>query len=283
MIYALAILSLATSASRTTSMRLSAVEIPETPTTPGPEIDIAATADNDLRRQKNCALCLIGGISRRTHDLNIERSVSASKLADYINFFSVWNATQRHIIHHNQNFCSFKVFMHSWEVGLKNIFSKLYQPEVMLVENNSIYEEEISKRFTSSWKHRSAYSHLSAALSRKKCLTLVKEYEKEGLNNSFDVVVTYRPDVLLWKDMKLAPKLPSLRTNIYVNGYTGGDFHFIMNSINAQRFSKLYDYGFNGGFVAKHAWIGHYIKTQMKMSITPDDIFPGRDQEVIGK
>ena len=53
MIYALAILSLAASASafsarsasRTTSMRLSAVQMPETPTTPGPEEDIAAAAE----------------------------------------------------------------------------------------------------------------------------------------------------------------------------------------------------------------------------------------------
>lgn len=59
-----------------------------------------------------------------------------------------------------------------------------------------------------------------------------EEYERHN-GIKYDMVVLYRPDVLLWKDMDLASY--DVSEGVFVNAHPnfGGHFHFVMSSSDA--------------------------------------------------
>jgi hypothetical protein len=96
------------------------------------------------------------------------------------------------------------------------------------------------------------------------------------------MVIVYRYDVLLWKDIVLSNYDLS---EIYVNAHhdSNGDFHFIMNSDNASNFKYLYDSIKLGNHYRMHFWIKNYVNHYMKKNLIMDEIIPGNHQEVIRK
>ena len=77
--------------------------------------------------------------------------------------------------------------------------------------------------------NKDSYGGVSHALSVKKSIELKEEYEKET-NVSYDIVILYRYDILLWKDMILN-KYNNLENIVHSNGFLNGqgDFHFVIN------------------------------------------------------
>ena len=57
----------------------------------------------------------------------------------------------------------------------------------------------------------------------------MEEYSKEK-DVKYDLIISYRYDVLLWKDLNLNSYI-DLDNTVYVNAHVNcdGDFHFIMN------------------------------------------------------
>ena len=112
---------------------------------------------------------------------------------------------------------------------------------------------------------------------------LKEDYEKEN-NMKYDIVILYRYDVLLWKDMNLK-QYTGLDDTIYVNAHGGGngDFHFIMNHDNSHNFKNLIYSIPMGNEYRMHYWIQNYILNYMKINLKMDDIKPGIHQEVLRK
>ena len=115
----------------------------------------------------------------------------------------------------------------------------LYQPISYLFEDNQLYKNEISEKINQP----DEYAGPSQCLSIKKSIQLKEEYEKFN-HFTYDKVILYRYDLLLWKPMLL--KEYDVKQYIYVNKDIimpiKSDLHFVMSSKNASVFSTLYDY-----------------------------------------
>lgn len=99
---------------------------------------------------------------------------------------------------------------------------------------------------------------------------------------NYDLVIIYRPDILLLKDINLK-NYDSQK--IYVNRFLDcqGDFHFIMNITNAKIFKNLYNSLDNGNCHETHFWIKNYVTKFMNRLLIEDEIVAGIDQEVLRK
>jgi hypothetical protein len=117
----------------------------------------------------------------------------------------------------------------------------------------------------------------------KKSIELKEAYEKEN-NIIYDIVILYRYDVLLWKNIILN-KYVNLNDNLYVDAHfnCNGEFHFVMNGYNSKNFKYLYDSIKLGNDYKMHFWIKNYVINYMKKILIMDDIFPGRHQELLRK
>ena len=146
-------------------------------------------------------------------------------------------------------------------------------------EDNRKYNDEISSLCTPN-----NFSGVSQALAIKKTIELKEEYEKEQ-NIKYDIVILYRYDVLLWKNMILNEYESIFDNDIYVNAHSdcNGDFHFVMNNNNSYEFKYLYDSIKLGNACIMHYWIKNYVLNFMKKTIIMDKIVPGKNQEVIRK
>ena len=127
----------------------------------------------------------------------------------------------------------------------------------------------------------SNFSNISKAFSMKKSIELMEDY-KLNHNIKYDLIINYRADLFLSKDMLLDNYDRNL---IYVNAYKDcmGDFHFIMNEENVNIFKYLFDSVDHGNEPLVHLWIKNYINNYMNKSIFEDDIHAGKDQEVLRK
>ena len=114
----------------------------------------------------------------------------------------------------------------------------------------------------------------------KKSLELKESHE---IDHSFkyDMVIVYRYDVLLWKNIILNNY--NVNNNIYVNAWDGScnaDYHFIMSNDNAFNFKYLFDSVYNHKNQHKfHHWIKNYIVNIMKCHLVEDEIRVGLHQE----
>ena len=128
------------------------------------------------------------------------------------------------------------------------------------------------------------YGQVAMCISFKRVTELLQSYVEES-DTEYDLVVLYRYDVLLWKDMKLSEYSPA---NLYVNGDTKGhgvgDFHFVMNYENALEFGLgLYDSISENNPPKDHKVIKGYVQNYMNKQLTMDNIIAGEHQEVIRK
>jgi hypothetical protein len=225
--------------------------------------------------KKRVALCMTGAVSSMHADSRGVGDVYRSK--QYVDYTKCYNSIKKFIIEPNLDAYEFDVFCHCWNTDLEENISDLYSPRKKLFEDNTLYVPELLKRCPNP----AEFSSISKALSVKKCIELKQEYEIEH-NMEYDLVIVYRYDLLLWKQMPL-DTYSNLDGNIYVNAGTSdcnGDFHFVMNSKVSDIFKNLYDSGIT---CKMHKWIKDYIVEALKLNITNDQILPGVHQEVMRK
>jgi hypothetical protein len=222
------------------------------------------------------ALCLRGAIAKTSGIFLTANSLYRE--GNYINFKACYNSIVKHMIEPNKD-CSFDTFIHSWNTDLQQDLCDLYHPKKFLFENNSVYNEEISKKILKL----TDFSGLSFALSIKKAIQLSEEYQQEN-NFKYDLVIIYRPDLILFKDINMTDYDVQ---KIYSNGNSGedpqGDFHFIMNPEFANQFKGLYDSNEKGNPHKAHFWIKNYINNYMHQELIADNIIAGTHQEVLRK
>lgn len=216
------------------------------------------------------AICLRGAISKIGGAFTTYNNFKSQ--ASYINYQACYNSTVKHILEANSD-CHFDFFIHSWNPDLQSNLIKLYNPKGFLFENNDLYKEEINTKI----KTPNDYGGISASLSMKKSIEL--------LNDNYDLIILYRPDVLLMQDIDFSLYH---QDKIYVNGALGpdgwtNDFHFIMNVDNIMKFKSLYDSIELGNHHNTHYWINNFVKNIMGKKLTPDTIQPGLHQEVLRK
>lgn len=218
------------------------------------------------------ALCMRGAISKQESFL---RENALYNEGSYVDYKSCYHSIVKHII--QANHCSIDIFCQSWNPDLKDDLLQLYNPVKYNFEDNRRYNEEIK----SFCEEPNEFGGISQALAMKKSIELKEEYEKEN-NIKYDVVILYRYDVLLWKDIVLSTYAMN---EIYVNAHSdsNGDFHFIMNSENASEFKYLYDSVKLGNPCRTHFWIKNYVHHFMKKNLLMDQIVPGHHQEVLRK
>jgi hypothetical protein len=225
------------------------------------------------------ALCLRGAISKK-HNAFTEQGTLYTNMDQYIDFRAVKASIEKHIIKSNEAKYSVDVFIHCWNTDLETQLVELYSPKKYCFENNEIYNEEILQKTV----NREDFSGISQALTMRKSIELMQEYENEN-NFKYHLVILYRPDVMLWKDMVLDEYNTDL---IYVNNYSGhgncnGDFHFVMNSANSNEFKELYFSTDKGNPHRVHHWIQQFIKDFMHKELHMDNIHAAGDQELLRK
>lgn len=225
---------------------------------------------------KKVAICLKGAVSKKgtTH----ERFYNKEDLyrdGEYINYTAVRNSIVNHIVESNPNY-HFDFFLHGWNLDLSKNLIDLYKPKKYLFEDNRIYNDMIGSIILK----QSDFGGVSGGLSTKKSIELKEIYEHES-QIKYDIVIIYRYDVLLWKNMNLDEY--NTENYIYVNQWEGecnADFHFVMSHKNSNVFKYLYDsvylYNNQHGF---HLWIKNYIVNILKCNLVEDKIKAGVDQE----
>lgn len=223
------------------------------------------------------AICLRGAISRvGTAFTNKDEYNRASN--EYVNYKACYSSIMRHIVQANPNY-EFDFFIHCWNVDLDTELSELYKPRAALFESNQVHKAHIESLCVAP----SDFGGISQALSMKKSLGLMHAWEQK-LGKTYDMVILYRPDVFLWKDMNLSNYRMDDVT-IYVNAHDNcdGDFHFIMSSVTSRGFANLIDSTCNGNPHALHCWIKRYVVHHLNKRLLMDTIYPGRHQEVLRK
>ena len=229
--------------------------------------------------KKRVAFCMSGAMAKKGND---EFSVKNSLYnpGEYYDYTICFNTIKRHIFEANSDDYDFDIFCHSWNPDLEGEFRTLYQPKAAQFEDNRQYNDVISKLC----RKDTEFSGVSRALSMKKSIELKEAYEKEN-GAEYDIVISYRYDVLLWKDIIL-DIYTKLEDTIYINAdrTLNGDFHFIMNNETSKGFKLLYDsIETHQNYVVYHYWINNYIIRHMGKNVQVDKILPGKHQECIRK
>lgn len=106
------------------------------------------------------------------------------------------HSIRKHIIHVNRA----DVFIFSWTPLLRDLYEELYSPVAARYENNSHYRpmfEAICRR-----PNRSScrWTSVSWAYSMKHGMQLVEQHE-DRTGHKYDLVIFYRPDALLVRDL----------------------------------------------------------------------------------
>lgn len=220
---------------------------------------------------KRIAICLTGTVTKiRSGWLLTEEDLYKSSDYPYANFIACYNAVKQHILIPN-NDCVIDFFIHCWATDLSEDLCKLYNPKLSIFEDNKQYAEDIKKRMISPEK----YGYVSWALSIKKGLELVHQYEKE--NGNYDLIMLYRPDLLIMKNINFKNYDNTVITHL-------GDFYFIMSSENSRLFTGLYDSSLIGNIPRPHYWIDNFIVNYMHRKLVIDtSVIVGKEIEVVRK
>ena len=225
---------------------------------------------------KRVAICLKGAVGKKggPHD-RFYAPGDLYKAGDYVDYVSVRDSIHKHIIEPNPEY-EFDFYLHGWNLDLAQHLIEIYDPKLCYFEDNNLYNQAISSVITNP----SDFGGVSGGLSLKKSLELKEIFEIDR-KFQYDLVIVYRYDVLLWKDMKLDDY--NVDKFFYVNAWNQScqaDFHFVMSNENARKFKYLYDsvalYRNAHGF---HRWINNYVTGILGLQMREDDIHAGKDQE----
>jgi hypothetical protein len=234
-------------------------------------------------KKKRVALCMRGAVSKK--DMTFEKMNELyENNNEYVDYKACYNSIIKHIVEPNLNEYQFDIFCHGWNVDLEKNIVDMYSPVKYLFEDNKKYNDYIKELCVSDRD----FGGISQALTMKKSIELKEQYEAEQ-NFKYDVVILYRYDIFLWKDIILNNYTELKNDSIYVNRHTQisgdgtGDFHFVMNSDVSGLFKNLIDSIQEGNKHVMHHWIKNYIINYIKKPLLMDDIEPGKHQEVIRK
>jgi hypothetical protein len=225
---------------------------------------------------KKAAICLKGAVGKKggPHDRFYGKG-DLYKTGEYVDYTSVRDSIHKHIIDPNPDY-QFDFFLHGWNTDLAQNLVEIYNPKLSLFEDNSIYDNVIS----SIIDNPSDFGGVSGGFSLKKSLELMEIYEIDR-KFEYDIVIVYRYDILLWKNMMLNEY--NVDKFFYVNAWNQScqaDFHFVMSKNNAYKFKYLYDsvalYNNTHGF---HHWINNYVTNVLGLEMREDNIHAGKDQE----
>ena len=197
----------------------------------------------------------------------ILRGAIAMSNNKYVCYPAAQKSIQKHIFDCNLGY-KFDVFLQSWNIDLKQELLDLYNPIAYRFDKNKKYANQIHKK-------NGFYNQRSMALSFKFGIDLLENQE-----NEYDIVILYRPDMLLWKDIVL-DNYTNLEDTIYCNEHKStckGDFYFIMNYNNALRFKGLF---FCDYLAHQHSWIKSFVKYDLNLNIQSDGIKQHKHIEVI--
>ena len=233
--------------------------------------------NNYIRIKKRVSICLRGSISKYNTNFRLQNQLYNH--GNYINIDAVKNSIFKHIIEPNEKYFDFDFFIHSWNEDLQDRLINLYNPKKYSFEDNNIYIDEIVNKINQKFE----FGGVSQLLTIKKSIELKEEWERTN-DLKYDIVMIYRPDVLLWKDINLDNYIIN-DNNIYVNAHVNGngDFHFLMNNINSNKFKKIYDWININNFFVVHQSIKQYVINELNKNLLMDNIIPGLHQEVFRK
>jgi hypothetical protein len=223
--------------------------------------------------KKRAALCIRGAVSKTTSRFTYKDSLYNDNSV-YINYRLVYNSIKKHIIDANPDY-DVDVFLQSWSYDIKDNLIQLYTPVSHLFEDNRIYSNEIEAKCRSSVD----FGGISQALAIQKVLNLKEEYENKH-KFTYDIVILFRPDIIIWTDMIFSNYDLSC---FYTDGHpeNQGDIHFVMSSQDANIFKNLYLSLDNGNPHQIHFWIRKYITEYCKFKMRSDTLIPGKHEEVI--
>lgn len=218
------------------------------------------------------AFILRGAISNKIGPISVDNIPSK---ADLVDFYLCYESIKKFILEPNRNH-DIDIFIHSWTLDAEEDLVDLYKPNAYKFENNSIYDGFIKSL-------GGEYAQASQGVAFSKSIELVEQYVTNNINKSYDMVILYRPDILLWKEMKFDFYKDVCSSNIiYVNAHPdcNGDFHFVMDWKRALEFKNII---FSGIPPKTHWWIKEYITNHMKCELLMDNIVPAQSQEVLRK
>ncbi len=227
------------------------------------------------------AFLLKGAISKTTGKSSFPDDVYRD--GPYVDFASCADSIKQHIVDANPA-CEFDFFLHTWHPDLSDDLIDLYHPINHSFELNSVYKNTILSVLNAVRQPERFYGQVAMCISFKRVTELLQSYVEET-HTEYGLVIFYRYDVLLWKDMKLSEYSPD---NLYVNGdamgHRIGDFHFVMSYDNALEFGLgLYDSISMKNLPKDHKVIKRYVQSYMHKQLTMDDIIAGKHQEVMRK
>ena len=221
------------------------------------------------------AFLLRGGISTSSGKLSINENSKK-----YVNYKSTKISIDKHIIDTNLDL-KFDFFIHSWNEDLQDDLISLYNPIRYSFENNHIYYDDINSKLNECNSPLEFYNQASQALSIEKVSKLLIDHCAQN-NITYDYVIFYRPDILLWKDLFLDKyDLDNIYCNNYLDGK--GDFHFVMSFENFKKFYLIFQNLNINNPPIPHIYIYQYVKNTLNQEILCDNIVAGTDQEVIRK
>jgi hypothetical protein len=234
---------------------------------------------------KRVAILIKGGISSASGSFRhkVARVHNANEhldYHDYVNYTGCYNSIKKHILEANPN-CSFDFYLHSWHPDLEENLNKLYLPIASIHEYNSKYTDIIKEKARYGGDENRWFNQASFALSIKRVTELLEKHKEKN----YDLVMFYRYDVFLWKDMLMSQYTDD---EIYANYFHKGDFHFIMTQEKALKFGmNLFDSISNTVQPKEHHLVNDFSREYFNKPLKGDNIIPGKYpggfQEVIRK
>lgn len=218
---------------------------------------------------KRVAFLIKGGVSRRSGS-----TLATGTLYDnspYVNYHATKRSIEQHIIAANPRY-RFDFFLHGWNTDLEEQLVDLYQPKKSLFEDNNQYREIITKKIQTT--DTASFRQASQFLSLRRGCSLI--------DSTYDLIIVYRFDLLLWKDINLDNYDPDALT---VNNYEDcrGDFHIVTGFQNLLHLSLIYESIGSSNPPIGHEIIRTYARRITGIGIQVDDIVAGDNQEVTRK
>jgi hypothetical protein len=244
---------------------------------------------SDESKKKRVAICLKGAMSKKTGNLHTKHRFDEYRQnKNYCDYKSVHNCFLEHIIKPNRANYDIDVFLHSWNPDLENQLKNLYKPVSSLLEDNNLYSEDLEKKLKEVYPDETGlssdkYAFASSSLSVKKSLQLKDDYEHEN-NFKYDIVLIYRPDVILLKDINF-DKYDVHGNVIYCNHTwinphipmsAQGEYYWIMSSETSKAFKSIYEAKYEAKFIC-HQGIYYFMRDVLHAEHRNDDVMHGVD------
>jgi len=223
--------------------------------------------------KKKAALCIRGAIAKKSKRCDTMGEIYTDP-SGYVKYSSVYKSILKHIILANPEY-DVDIFLHCWNVDLEEELVSMYKPAKYLFEDNNKYSDEINSRCLVP----KDFGGISQALSIQKVLEL---QEGHAATNGvrYDIIVLFRPDVLIWKDMIFSTYDLEY---FYTDGHEGnnGDILFVMSSEYATLFKDLYLSLTYGNKHVQHEWIKSFVIRYCNIPIQGCALIPGKHFEVL--